>query len=80
MATKYANDTATKIIDIIDDFIQIPLDGRIDKIKERLSEFIDNEGLFQADAKLNPEDAYLKKIDGIKDRIVDGINKLILEI
>ena len=61
MPTKYANDTALKIIDIVDDFVEIPLDGRIAKLTEKIADFIDGESLEQADVKIDPKEAYLSK-------------------
>lgn len=77
MPTSYAQATAIKIIDIVDDHVDIPLYGRIAKITDALAVFIDNENLSQADAKVNPADAYSIKINDIKTYITDGINTLL---
>lgn len=77
MPTPYANTIATKIMDIVDDHIEIPKDGRDVKMHEQLAGFIDGENLAQADSKVNPADAYSIKIADIKTYISDGIATLL---
>lgn len=80
MASDYAQDIASKIIDVIDDYIEIPSDGRDVKIRAALEQLIDNAGLEAASANMDPTKTYAIKLAALKQKIITGITNVMDQV